>query len=83
MIVLLSLVGLTPGHHVSASDPGTGDWPMWGGTPDRNMVSPMKGLPDGLGHCQQEKCEVGGYLGFSKLRQSGGCGRKGLCRNEQ
>jgi len=25
-----------------ASDPGTGDWPMWGGsgTPDRNMVSP-------------------------------------------
>src|SRR6185436_8480796 len=30
---------------VSASDPGGGDWPMWGGTPDRNMVSSMKGLP--------------------------------------
>jgi hypothetical protein len=30
---------------VSASDPGTGDWPMWGGSPERNMVSPMKGLP--------------------------------------
>ena len=30
---------------VGASDPGTGDWPMWGGTPDRNMVSNMKGLP--------------------------------------
>ena len=30
---------------LSASDPGTGDWPMWGGTPDRNMVSNMKGLP--------------------------------------
>jgi outer membrane protein assembly factor BamB len=29
----------------SASDPGTGDWPMWGGSPDRNMVSNMKGLP--------------------------------------
>jgi outer membrane protein assembly factor BamB len=28
-----------------ATDPGTGDWPMWGGTPDRNMVSNMKGLP--------------------------------------
>jgi outer membrane protein assembly factor BamB len=28
-----------------AGDPGTGDWPMWGGTPDRNMVSNMKGLP--------------------------------------
>lgn len=22
-----------------------GDWPMWGGTPDRNMVSGMKGIP--------------------------------------
>ena len=30
---------------VAPSDPGTGDWPMWGGTPDRNMVSNMKGLP--------------------------------------
>src|SRR5881296_2783171 len=30
---------------VVASDPGTGDWPMWGGTPDRNMVSNMKGIP--------------------------------------
>src|SRR6185503_8113393 len=30
---------------IAASDPGTGDWPMWGGTPDRNMVSTMKGLP--------------------------------------
>src|SRR4030095_8180501 len=28
-----------------ASDPGGGDWPMWGGTPDRNMTSNMKGLP--------------------------------------
>ena len=30
---------------LAASDPATGDWPMWGGTPDRNMVSNMKGLP--------------------------------------
>jgi outer membrane protein assembly factor BamB len=30
---------------LSAGDPGGGEWPMWGGTPDRNMVSPMKGLP--------------------------------------
>lgn len=28
-----------------AGDPGTGDWPMWGGTPDRNMVSGMKSPP--------------------------------------
>jgi outer membrane protein assembly factor BamB len=31
---------------LSASDPsGSTDWPMWGGTPDRNMVSSMAGLP--------------------------------------
>ncbi len=30
---------------LAASDPSTGDWPMWGGTPDRNMISAMKGLP--------------------------------------
>jgi outer membrane protein assembly factor BamB len=30
---------------VWASDPNAGgDWPMWGGTPDRNMVSSMKGI---------------------------------------
>jgi outer membrane protein assembly factor BamB len=28
-----------------ASEPGTGEWPMWGGTADRNMVSEMTGLP--------------------------------------
>src|SRR5579863_4304321 len=29
-----------------ASDPNAGgDWPMWGGTPDRNMVSSMKAVP--------------------------------------
>src|SRR5262245_3194859 len=29
-----------------ASVPAAGnDWPMWGGTPSRNMVSSMKGLP--------------------------------------
>ena len=28
-----------------AAAPGTGDWPMWGGTPGRNMVSLMRGLP--------------------------------------
>ena len=31
--------------HLVAADPPTGDWPMWGGTADRNMVSSMKGLP--------------------------------------
>jgi outer membrane protein assembly factor BamB len=31
--------------HLRASDPGTGNWPMWGGTPDRNQVSNMKNVP--------------------------------------
>jgi outer membrane protein assembly factor BamB len=30
---------------LAASDPGTGSWPMWGGTPDRNQVSNMKNVP--------------------------------------
>ena len=30
---------------VQAADPGTGSWPMWGGTPDRNLVSNMKNAP--------------------------------------
>ena len=43
-LLLLSVaVYFAPG--ASASDPGSGDWPMWGGTPDRNMISNMKGLP--------------------------------------
>jgi outer membrane protein assembly factor BamB len=39
------LLGLAPAVPLGASDPGTGNWPMWGGTADRNMVSNMKGLP--------------------------------------
>jgi outer membrane protein assembly factor BamB len=39
------VVSLSCGFMLGASEPGTGDWPMWGGTPDRNMVSNMKGLP--------------------------------------
>jgi outer membrane protein assembly factor BamB len=35
-------LGTTP---LRASDPGTTDWPMWGGTPDRNQVSNMKNVP--------------------------------------
>lgn len=29
----------------AASGPEEGNWTMWGGSPDRNMVSAMKGLP--------------------------------------
>ena len=44
-LALLGLTLLLAGAAVRASDPGTGEWPMWGGTPDRNMISNMKGLP--------------------------------------
>ncbi|HXW07008.1 MAG TPA: PQQ-binding-like beta-propeller repeat protein [Vicinamibacterales bacterium] len=30
---------------LARSEPNGTDWPMWGGTADRNMVSGMKGLP--------------------------------------
>ena len=46
LLVVAALVG-TAGIALVASDPPSAgkDWPMWGGTPDRNMVSSMKGLP--------------------------------------
>ena len=44
-LLLTAVCFLPPASSVEASDPGTNDWPMWGGTPDRNMTSNMKGLP--------------------------------------
>src|SRR5437879_5825969 len=44
-LLLTAICLLPPAAPVEASDPGGGDWPMWGGTPDRNMISNMKGLP--------------------------------------
>jgi outer membrane protein assembly factor BamB len=44
LFILSIILSLTP-VLFQASETGTGDWPMWGGTPDRNMVSAMKGLP--------------------------------------
>jgi outer membrane protein assembly factor BamB len=43
LLALFALAALP--FAAKASDPGTGDWPMWGGTPDRNMVSNQKGMP--------------------------------------
>ena len=43
--LITAAASLSSSSHLAASDPGSGDWPMWGGTPDRNMVSNMKGLP--------------------------------------
>lgn len=46
LVLAVAIVcSVVPNSPVTASDPGSGDWPMWGGTADRNMVSTMKGLP--------------------------------------
>jgi outer membrane protein assembly factor BamB len=40
------LLGLAVGGCILvASDPPGGDWPMWGGSGDRNMASSMSGIP--------------------------------------
>src|ERR1041384_2010824 len=44
-VLLLAVTAYFLASPAAASDPGSGDWPMWGGTPDRNMISNMKGLP--------------------------------------
>src|SRR5215203_3400275 len=44
-VLLLTVAVIFLAPPTSANDPGSGDWPMWGGTPDRNMISNMKGLP--------------------------------------
>src|ERR1700681_3784262 len=45
LALVLGITAFTWPVRLVASDPGTGEWPMWGGAPDRNMVSNMKGLP--------------------------------------
>ena len=45
LFAFLTGCALLAGWAALGSDPGTGDWPMWGGSADRNMVSNMKGLP--------------------------------------
>ena len=42
MMNRIALVSLLISASIAAV---SADWPMWGGTPSRNMVSPMKGLP--------------------------------------
>jgi len=44
MLTLAAAVMAAAGA-LPASDPGNGEWPMWGGTPDRNMVSGMPNAP--------------------------------------
>ena len=44
LAVALAVLVLSIAPRVHAAGPG-GDWPMWGGTPVRNMVSEMRGAP--------------------------------------
>jgi outer membrane protein assembly factor BamB len=44
LLFLIVAAASTP-VSLTAGDPGSGEWPMWGGTPDRNMISAMKNLP--------------------------------------
>jgi outer membrane protein assembly factor BamB len=46
LLMLVGLAGTLATTAVrTAGAPSSGDWPMWGGTPSRNMVSEMKNLP--------------------------------------
>jgi outer membrane protein assembly factor BamB len=42
---LLAAAVITGSSRFEAAETASGDWPMWGGTPARNLVSSMKGLP--------------------------------------
>ena len=44
-------IGILAAAMVSLSAQGGSDWPMWGGTPSRNMVSDMKGAPTSWDMC--------------------------------
>ena len=46
-LIALSALFVTIAAVAPSASPGAadGDWPMWGGSPDRNMVSTMTGLP--------------------------------------
>ena len=46
-LIALSAFFVTIAAVAPSASPGAtaGDWPMWGGSPDRNMVSTMSGLP--------------------------------------
>jgi len=45
LTVAIVALGLTATLVTARETSNDGDWPMWGGTPSRNMVSSMTGLP--------------------------------------
>ena len=59
------------------------DWPMWGGTAQRNMVSAMKGLADTWDAKAGTNIKWEGPTWHLVERQSGGGRRQDLPRHEQ
>ena len=45
LVIVLACAGESAPAGAQQGQPSNGDWPMWGGTADRNMVSEMTGLP--------------------------------------
>src|SRR5260370_23859900 len=62
-ILTASIALSVPLLRLLASDPTGHDWPMWGGTPDRNMVSTMKGLPTTWDVASKKNVKWMGQLG--------------------
>ena len=64
-LLLMLALGARPARMVASDPGGGGDWPMWGATPDRNMVSNMIHLR--LAGCMVEMGEIPNYRLFEKL----------------
>ena len=67
----------------TASNPASGDWPMWGGSPERNMVSLMKGLPTTWDVKTGKNVKWVAKLGLANLRQPGRRRRRRAGRHQQ
>jgi outer membrane protein assembly factor BamB len=63
IISAAGLLGALSCLALPASDPANGDWPMWGGTPERNMFSTMRGLPTSWDIEKQQNVKWSAKLG--------------------
>ncbi|MFB3902345.1 MAG: PQQ-binding-like beta-propeller repeat protein [Acidobacteriota bacterium] len=63
IIFATGFLGLSACLVLQASDPAARDWPMWGGSPARNMISPMPGLPVSWDVGKQENVKWTAKLG--------------------
>lgn len=64
LAMALAVVVSTPLYRfVGLADSQGGDWPMWGGSPERNMVSKIKGLPTDWDVAKKTNVKWGSTLG--------------------